>query len=153
VNEGPRGFTLVREFDAPRELVYEAWTEPARFAQWFGGAPSTVPLETMAMDARPGGAWSLVMLAGPERTELPFGGFFRELVPPERIVMVMTNPADPSDPNTEVVAVVLTDLGNGRTRMEFEQRGHLSDETYVRTKEGWSLFFDNLAEHVAREPG
>ncbi len=150
--EGPRGFTIARVFDAPRELVFRAWTEPARFAQWFGGAASSVPLETTALDVRPGGAWKLVMLAGPERNALPFGGFYREVVPPERLVMTLTNPADPNDPDVEVVTVVLTDLGGGKTRMEFEQRGHLSDETYVRTKEGWSVFFDSLAEHMAHEP-
>ncbi len=146
------GIAITREFDAPRELVFKAWTEPARFAQWFGGAQSSVPLETTSMDVRPGGAWNLIMLAGPERHELPFGGFYQEVVPPERLVMTLTNPMNPSDPNVELVTVVLTDLGGGKTRMDFSQTGHLPDAAYAQAKAGWSGFFDAMAEHMAREP-
>ena len=44
-----------RVFDAPRERVWREWTEPERFADWFGGAESEIPLDTVSMDVRPGG--------------------------------------------------------------------------------------------------
>ncbi|MDX6284685.1 MAG: hypothetical protein QOG53_170 [Frankiales bacterium] len=55
-----RGYTITRIFDAPRELVWKAWTEPENFAQWFGG--SEARMESMAMDVRPGGSWSTTEL-------------------------------------------------------------------------------------------
>ena len=50
------GIVIVRVFDAPRELVFKAWTEPERFAAWFGEHGSSIPLDKISMDARPGGA-------------------------------------------------------------------------------------------------
>jgi hypothetical protein len=49
----------------------------------------------------------------------------------------------------ELVTVVLTALGDGRTEMHFEQRGYLSPERYDRAKEGWGSFFDRIAERLA----
>ena len=47
------GIEIVRVFDAPRELVFKAWTEPERFATWFGEHGSSIPLDRIEMDARP----------------------------------------------------------------------------------------------------
>lgn len=141
------GFTITRVFDAPRELVFKAWTEPARFAQWFGLRDSTIPLESVAMDVRPGGGWRATMIAGPERMEIQWKGAYREVVPPERLVFTLSD--QPGD-EAEVVTVSLTDLG-GKTEMVFQQRGgHLTEEGYARAAEGWSAFFERLAEHVAQ---
>jgi uncharacterized protein YndB with AHSA1/START domain len=146
------GITITRVFDAPRELVWRAWTEPERFAQWFGERGSTIPLETASMDVRPGGSWSVIMLDGPDRQELPFGGDYREVVEPERLQFTLKDPGDPRSPNVEVMTVVLTDLGDGRTRMLFTQRGgNLSEEEYGQAAKGSEIFFERLAEHLARE--
>ena len=56
------GISMTRVFDAPRELVFAAWTEPARFAYWFGGAGTEVPTSSVEMDLRPGGQWKATML-------------------------------------------------------------------------------------------
>ena len=48
------GIAITRVFDAPRERVWQEWTEPERFADWFGGAEAEVPLSTISMDVRPG---------------------------------------------------------------------------------------------------
>ena len=140
-------FSITRVFDAPRELVFAAWTEPAQFARWFG-ADSEVPLETVSLDVRPGGAWSAIMHVDPA-TRLPFHGEYREVVPPERLVLTLKNPFDPSDPLVELVTVVFKDLG-GKTEMTFVQEGNLGAEEYIKTKAGWSLFFDRLAEGLPR---
>ena len=60
------GITIVREFDAPVELVYDAWTTPRRFAVWFGGENGEIPVESVELDATPGGVWKATMFAGPE---------------------------------------------------------------------------------------
>jgi uncharacterized protein YndB with AHSA1/START domain len=141
------GITITRVFDAPRELVFRAWTDPARFAQWFGLHDSTVPLSSVAMDLRPGGAWRATMVVGPDRTEIPWRGVYREVVPPERLVFTLSD--QPGDDH-EVVTVDLADLGDGRTEMRFRQDGgHLSAEQYAQARRGWLAFFERLAAQLA----
>ena len=142
------GFTVTRVFDAPRERVWQEWTEPDRFADWFGGAGSEVPLSTVSMDVTPGGRWHLTMFSGPGRHESRWKGEYREVVEPERLVFTISD--KPGDERHELVTVVLTELGDGRTEMRFEQRGHLRPEQYERTKEGWGSFFDRIDERLAR---
>jgi uncharacterized protein YndB with AHSA1/START domain len=141
------GITIVRVFDAPRERVWKEWTEPERFADWFGGGESDVPLSTVSMDVRPGGSWRLTMYAA--RGEIHWRGEYQEVAEPERLVFTVTD--RPGDVY-ELVTVVLTDLGDGRTEMLFEQRGGgLSQEEYERAGQGWSGFFDRIAERLAAE--
>jgi uncharacterized protein YndB with AHSA1/START domain len=140
------GITITRVFDAPRERVWEEWIEPERFADWFGGGETEVPLSTVSMDVRPGGSWRATMFAGPERREIRWKGEYREVVEPERLVFTLSD--QPGDVY-ELITVVLTDLGDGRTEMLFQQRGHMSAEQYEGAGEGWSSFFDRMAEHLA----
>jgi uncharacterized protein YndB with AHSA1/START domain len=143
------GILIVRIFEAPRELVFKAWTEPERFATWFGEHGSSIPLDRVSMDPRPGGSWSAVMIHGPERVELPFSGRFREVVEPERLVMTLTDSADVDAENVEVFTVVLKDIGGGRTEMTFTQRGgNLPSDEYSRAMRGSLIFFDRLADHL-----
>ncbi|GAA3122010.1 SRPBCC family protein [Streptosporangium carneum] len=147
--DASRGFTITRILDAPRELVFKAWTEPEHFTHWFGLPGSTLPVATISMDVRPGGTWSALMFDGPERTELPFAGKYLEVVEPERLVLTLAHPGDPTNPNVEVMTVVLTDLGD-KTEMVFQQSGHLSEEEYAQVKEGNTIFFGRLADYLAQ---
>jgi uncharacterized protein YndB with AHSA1/START domain len=140
------GITITRVFDAPRELVWKEWTEPERFADWFGGTESEVPLSTVSMDVRPGGLWRLTMFAEPGRREIRWKGEYREVVESERLVFTVS---DRPDEVYELVSVVLTDLGDGRTEMLFEQRGHMTPDQYEAAGQGWSGFFDRIAERLA----
>jgi uncharacterized protein YndB with AHSA1/START domain len=99
------------------------------------------------MDVRPGGAWRLTMYFGPDRREIHWHGAYREVVEPERLVFTVCD--RPGEEPTELVTVVLTDLGDGRTEMRFEQRGRMSAEHYRRAEEGWGPFFDRIAERLA----
>ncbi|MGH2887658.1 MAG: SRPBCC family protein [Solirubrobacteraceae bacterium] len=135
------GFTIRRVFDAPRERIWQEWTEPARFADWFGGPEAEIPLETVDMDVRPGGTWRATMFFGPERREISWKGEYLEVVPPERLVMTFSNR---SDEVYERVTVVLNDLDSARTEMLFDQRGHLQPDEYEGTKEGWEVFFERM---------
>ena len=78
-----REIVISRLFDAPRELVWEAWTNPKHVAQWWGPNGFTTTIE--AMDVRPGGEWKQIM-RGPDGTEYPNLSVFQEVVKPERIV-------------------------------------------------------------------
>jgi uncharacterized protein YndB with AHSA1/START domain len=138
-------FTITRVFDAPPERVWREWTEPERFADWFGGIENEVPLSSVTMDVRVGGAWRLTMLTG--RGEIPWHGEYREVVEPERIAFTVTD----RPPGTEysLVTVELVDLGDGRTEMRFEQRGPLPPEQVQAARDGWGRFFDRVDERLA----
>jgi uncharacterized protein YndB with AHSA1/START domain len=140
------GITITRVFDAPREEVWKEWTEPERFADWYGGTEAEVPLSSVSMDVRPGGSWNLTMFTAP-RGEIQWKGEYREVAEPERLVFTVSD--QPGDELYELVTVVFTDLGDDRTEMRFEQRGHMSPEQYEAAGKGWSGFFDRIAERLA----
>ncbi len=78
-----REIVMTRVFDAPRELVFKAYTDPKLIPQWWGPRGLTTTVDKM--DVRPGGVWRFV-LRGPDGNEYAFNGVYREIVPPERIV-------------------------------------------------------------------
>ena len=147
VGAGEYGITITRVFAAPRERVWKEWTEPERFADWFGGPESEVPLSTISMDVRSGGAWRATMFAGPDRREIQWEGEYREVAAPERLVFTVSD--RPGEGRYELVTVVLTDIGDDRTEMLFQQRGHMRPEQYDRAREGWASFFDRIDERLA----
>jgi uncharacterized protein YndB with AHSA1/START domain len=144
------GFSTTRVFDAPRERVWQEWTEPERFADWFGGVECEIPLPTVSMDVRPGGEWQATMLCGPERRLIRWIGEYREVTVPERLVFTITD--QPLEDRSELVTVELIDLGDGRTKMRFEQRGHQRHDEYDRAKLGWGTFFARIAERLTEAP-
>ena len=141
------GIAITRIFDAPRERLWLEWTEPERFADWFGGGEADVPLSTVSMDVRPGGGWRMTMYSGPERFEIQWWGEYREVVAPERLVFTVSD--QPEDDAYELIIVDLTDLGDGRTEMLFHQRGRMTPEQYERAGQGWAGFFDRMDERLA----
>ena len=140
------GISLVRVFDADRDRVWREWTEPERFADWFGGVDCIIPLDEISMDVRPGGAWRATMYCDGGARAIRWHGAYREVVPPERLVLTFSDDPDGDD---EVVTVELVDLGDGRTEMRFEQRGTLPPEGYEHAGSGWSRFFDRVSERLA----
>jgi uncharacterized protein YndB with AHSA1/START domain len=137
------GIALTRVFDVPRERVWREWTEPERFADWFGGSEAEVPVSSVSMDVREGGVWRATMFFGPTRREIRWYGEYHEVVPPERLVLTFSD--QPGD-ESELVIVDLIDLGDGRTEMRFQQRGHLTAQQYKATGKGWTRFFDRMGE-------
>ena len=140
------GIRIIRVFAAPRERVWAEWTEPDAFADWYGGPQCEVPLDTVSMDLRPGGKWRLTMFAPPDRRRIDWRGEYLEVAAPERLSFTVSD--QPGDDAFEIVTVVLTDLGDGRTEMLFEQRGSMSPEQYERATRGWGTFFDRMQERL-----
>ncbi len=132
-------FTITRVFDAPRELVWQAWTDPEQVARWFGPRDITTPRSTITMDVRPGGTFAYTMVSDDDGTEYPSGGTFLEVVEPERLVW--------RDRDIDLlVTVTFTDLG-GRTEMTCHVVGRTGGaEAY----DGWSTMFDKLADSLGR---
>jgi uncharacterized protein YndB with AHSA1/START domain len=133
-----------RVFDAPRARVWQEWTEPERFTDWFGGPEAAVPLETVSMDVRPGGTWHATMFVA-DRGMINWQGEYLEVVEPERLVLTFS---DGTDKAYELVTVILNDLGSGRTEMLFEQRGHMRPAEYDHAEAGWAIFFDRMAARL-----
>jgi uncharacterized protein YndB with AHSA1/START domain len=79
-------FIITRIFNAPRVMVWKAWTDPVLFATWWG--PNAFTTEVQHMDVRQGGAYRLVMHA-PDGVDYPMEGIFREVLSPERLVMTL----------------------------------------------------------------
>jgi uncharacterized protein YndB with AHSA1/START domain len=142
------GFTITRVFDAPRELVWQAFTEPEHFGFWFGGPNIPVDPETVSMDVRPGGEWKATMILEGGRLH-PFVGTYREVVPPERLVFTYENPDDRSDPHVEIATVIFNDLGD-KTEVVYDQTGQHPPDEYQYTMRGTSEFFDALDERLAQ---
>ena len=140
-------FTITRVFDAPRERIWQEWTEPDRFADWFGGPDADNPLTSVAMDVREGGDWRLTMFFGPNRVESNWHGRYQEVVPPERLVLTMSDLPAGGD-RYALITVVFTDLGDGRTEMHFEQRDDQTPQQQERARSGWGKFFDRLDERL-----
>ena len=107
--------TFTRVFHAPRSLVFKAWIEPERLAQWWGPRNFTNP--RCELDARAGGAIRIDM-RGPDGTVYPMGGTFREVVEPEKLVFTATAVMDADgNPQLETLnTITLTEL-NGKTTL------------------------------------
>jgi uncharacterized protein YndB with AHSA1/START domain len=130
-----RPVAITRVYDAPRELVWKAWTEPAQLASWWGRRGWNTPLESVVMDVRPGGDFRLNSIAEADGAEMPQAFVYREVVEPERLVF--------SEHGGGTAIVTFTDLGDGRTEMTFETRVHSP-----RAEAGLRSAFDRLAEHL-----
>jgi uncharacterized protein YndB with AHSA1/START domain len=107
---------ITREFDAPRHLVYRAWTTPELVKRWWSGHRGEVT--SAEIDLRVGGSWRYVMIAS-GGFEVAFHGEFREIVPDERIVTTeMYEGADPLPAADEPVNTITFTEIDGRTHLE-----------------------------------
>jgi len=142
---------LTRIFDAPRELVFSAWTDPKHFAKWWGPKGFTNP--TCELDARPGGAIRVFMQA-PNGTSHAMGGRFIEIVPPERLVF-LTNAFEDAQgaPQLEVHNTVTFAVHEGKTKVTLRAvvtkasaavAGPLSG-----MEAGWSQSLDKLGDLIS----
>jgi uncharacterized protein YndB with AHSA1/START domain len=112
LDSDPRSIIGIREFDAPRALVFSAWTDARHLAQWWG--PNGFTTTTSSFDFRPGGVWRFVM-HGPDGRDYQNRVTFDEIVPPERIVYHHGG-GDDVEPVRFTQTVVFEDIG-GRTRL------------------------------------
>ncbi len=97
---------MTRVFDAPRELVYKAHTDPELTPRWWGQRGSTTIVDKM--DVRPGGAWRFVQKA-PDGSEYAFRGEYREVVPPERLAYTFEFEGMPGKVLVETITFTETD--------------------------------------------
>ena len=132
---------ITRIFDAPRERVFKAWTDPDEVAVWYGPEGFDIPRERVNIDLRVGGRWELTMVQ-PDGTEFPVGYDILELVEPELLVLRCDPLPDMGLPEPTIARVEFHDHG-AKTRMT------LSDGPYPPTvrghaEAGYGAAFDNL---------
>jgi uncharacterized protein YndB with AHSA1/START domain len=142
---GAQEIRITRVFDAPRELVWQAWTEPEQLAQWWGPPGWSTPLDSITMDVRPGGAFRLTGISE-DGTEMPQDGVYREVVEPERLVFEES--AENNWHEGAVSVVTFTDLGDGQTEMVSHMTIQTTEEMRERAEAGVSGSLDRLAEHL-----
>ena len=102
---------ITREFDAPKHLVYRAWTTPELVRRWWAGTMGEMTIAEM--DVRVGGTWRWVMIAT-EGMEVAFHGEYREIVPDERIVSTEVYEGFPDGESLNTMSLTESD---GRTTM------------------------------------
>lgn len=139
-----REFTLTRTYDAPRDLVWKAWTEPEQLARWWGPEGMTTPLHTIETDVRPGGAFRLTMVLDADGTEFTTEMAFREVVEPERLVYEWE--AQRGLGAGELI-VTFTDLGD-RTELTTHFSGYATDAMLEMANLGWAQQLDKLATQL-----
>jgi uncharacterized protein YndB with AHSA1/START domain len=132
---------IERVFDAPRELVWQAWTEPEMFMRWYG--PTRMSTHQCEMDLRVGGR-RVIGMRSPDGQEYHSAGVYLEVVPPERFVATET-PADLDRGPEMTVTVTLEALADGRTRVVVTQAGIPNEDWAAGAGQGWNQAFDKLA--------
>jgi uncharacterized protein YndB with AHSA1/START domain len=144
-----REIVMTRDFDAPRELVFKAYTDPDAIPQWWGLRANTTTVAMM--DVRPGGRWRFVQ-RDPAGVEYGFNGEYREVVPPERLVSTFEFEGLPGHVVTDTATFIA--LPGGRTRVtvtshfasQEDRDGMLQSGMEGGANETW----DRLAELLAR---
>lgn len=142
---GKLALVMVRTFDAPRALVFEAWTKAEHVRQWFTPRPLTTP--ACEVDFRPGGAFRITMRF-PEGGEHTFGGTFGEIDAPRMLTFQGTLP----DGNVIRTRVTFEDRGE-RTAVTVVQSYAFSSDATRGAPEGWTATLDQLGEVVAQLRG
>ena len=151
--------TITRVFDAPRELVWKAWTDPKYVMQWWGPKGFTAPV--CKMDFRVGGKY-LCCMRSPEGQEFWNAGEYHEIVPHEKIVSSMYfadaqgNKVNPEAYGIEHEAIedvhdtiLFEDLGNGKTKLTFIGNEPMESAKNSGQVEGWNQILDKIAVLLA----
>ena len=142
--------TLMRTFDAPRELVFKAWTDPSVLAKWWGPNGFTTPI--CQVDPRPGGKLYIVM-HGPKNSDfdidLPTIGVFQEFDPPRRFVFSNTAMEDEKgNPQLETLCTVTFVETGGKTEMTLHillvKATPIAAGAWAGAEMGWSQSLDKL---------
>jgi uncharacterized protein YndB with AHSA1/START domain len=150
---GERELRLTRLIDAPREAVWEAWTDPELLKRWFAPLPYTTP--EAAFDLRPGGASNIVMQA-PDGTRMPNRGQFLEITPHEGLVFTDAYTGDwtPREGAPFMTVVLTFEDEGGKTRYTARvlhwTREDREKHATMGFHQGWAICAEQLAALVER---
>jgi uncharacterized protein YndB with AHSA1/START domain len=146
---------ITRVFDAPRELVWKAWTNPEHMKHWCG--PRQFTANHIENDLRPGGKWRLCLHSDGfdtgdgvlRKLDLCQGGVNREVVEPERIVYTFKWEENPGlSANVETVVTVTFEENDGKTTMNFHQAFFVTSGDRDGHMRGWNSCLDKLEDYL-----
>jgi uncharacterized protein YndB with AHSA1/START domain len=146
-NVAEREIRTERIFDAPREVVFAAWTDPDLLAQWFGPAGFTTT--THEIDVVPGGTWRFTM-HGPDGMDFPNKAIYTEVTPPEKLVF--EHGVDGAEYTFTDLVTALFEEVDGKTKLTFTQLFNSKaerDEVAGFASEGNNQAFDRLEAILA----
>ena len=142
---------ITRVFDAPRSVVFKAWTDPKHVARWWGPHGFTNPL--CELDVRPGGA-ILIHMCGPDGNVYPMTGVYEEVVEPERLVFTSAALNEKGNPLFEVHKTVTFAEQDGKTTLSLQARvvkQTAQAAPYLAGMEaGWTQSLERLMAYVSR---
>ena len=142
---------LTRLFDAPRELVFDAWTKAEHLRQW-QGAPRGFTVTTQESDIRPDGGFRICMRS-PEGVDHWLQGSYREIAKPERLVFTHAWLDAAGKPSQETLVTITFVERGKKTELTLRQTGFKSVESRDGHRMGWTSALDVLAEYLARISG
>jgi uncharacterized protein YndB with AHSA1/START domain len=138
--------TYTRVFDAPREIVFRCMLEPEHLTHFWGPAGVSTPLETIKVDARPGGVFETVMVNDSDGSRYPTRAVYVEIAEPERIVW--------TEPGSGVTTTsIFRDLGGERTELQIRQANAPEGYRSPEARAGFSTSLDRLATYLEKLGG
>jgi uncharacterized protein YndB with AHSA1/START domain len=144
--DGPPELTVTRVIDAPRTLVFKAWTQPEHAARWWGPQGFTVLF--CQMDARPGGSFRSSMRS-PSGSIHTKQGVYREVTAPERLVFTFAWEDEAGNPTHEMLITVRFDALGSRTRLTLHQAFFETESLRDEHEAGWTSCLERFAEYMA----
>jgi len=137
-----QSLVIKRTFDAPRDLVWQVWSDPDQAKNWWGPNGFTLPF--VEMDQRPGGKWRARMVS-PDGKDFWQHGVYREIVPPEKTMYTFIWD---SEPQHEMLITVLFAARGNKTEMTFKQEGFKSAGEKAGHEDGWNQTFDRMNDYL-----
>jgi len=142
-----RELTVTRVFDAPRDIVFAAWTDAKQAAQWWG--PQGFTTISCDMDVRVGGAYRACMRS-PVGTRHCRRGSYREIVPPARLVFTFAwEDRDGNLGQETVLTVTFAAAAGGKTRLTLHQALFETPSARDAHQAGWSSCMERFAAYLA----
>ena len=143
---GTGELTYTRVFDAPRELVFRCMLEPEHLTHFWGPAGVSTPLETINVDARPGGVFETVMVNDSDGSRYPTRAVYVEITEPERIVW--------TEPDSGVTTTsTFRDLGGERTELQIRQANAPAGYRSPEARAGFATSLDRFAAYLDKLGG
>lgn len=142
-----RELVLTKILNAPREKVYQGWTDPELMKQWFAPKPWTTPV--VQIDLRVGGA-NLIVMRGPDGNEFPNRGVYLEIVPNERLVFTDAYTAawEPSQKPFFTAVLTFEDAGPGKTKYTARARHWTVADCEAHEKMGFHTGWGQCADQL-----
>lgn len=150
---GKQEFSITREFDAPRELVFKAFTDPKLYVQWLGPRGMTMRLEKF--EPRAGGMWRYIH-KDQQGNEYGFHGVNHEVLPPERLIDTFEFEGLPEKGHVSLETARFEELPGGRTKLTiqsvFQSVADRDGMVEAGMEKGITESFERLDELLERTP-